>query len=469
MDCRLGFGGLNHYYSEIAMSTAVNILVLGAGESGLGAAMLARKKGLSCLVSDSKPISVESKNTLLERGAEFEEQSHRRALSLQADVVVKSPGIPNESPLVQELLNKGLPVISEIEFAARFTSAKLTGITGTNGKTTTTNLVHHLYKRAGLNVGMGGNVGVSFARLLAEEVHPKDHYVLEVSSFQLDNTPTTRFHTAIVLNITPDHLDRYQYRFEGYADAKIKLLANQQANDHYIFCADDAGTTDALLRNKHLLHGQAHPFGFQHQPGFSAWTDSTNMYIKDKHLTLDMLISDLALPGQHNVYNSMAAAIAARVQEIKKEDIREALSDFQNIEHRMEYVLKIKGMDFINDSKATNINAAWYALDCYDGPVIWIVGGVDKGNDYEALKDLVQQKVKAVICLGTENDKIRSAFQGVVPEWLETQSMEEAVRAAYYLGKAGDTVLLSPACASFDLFENYEDRGRQFKSAVRNL
>lgn len=451
------------------MNKTTHILVLGAGESGLGAALLARKQGYTCLVSDSNPISIERKRTLLDCGAEFEEGRHSRALSMRPDLVVKSPGIPNESALVQELLKKGVPVVSEIEFASHFTSAKLTGITGTNGKTTTTNLVYHLYKKAGLNVGMGGNVGVSFARLLAEELEPKDHYVLEVSSFQLDNTPTARFHTAILLNITPDHLDRYQYRFDLYADAKMKLLFNQQENDHFIFCADDAGATEAITRNQHLLKGQAHPFGIQHQPGFSAWTDSMNMYIKDKHLTLDMLISDLALPGQHNVYNSMAAAIAARVQEIKKEDIREALSDFQNIEHRMEFVLKVKGMDFINDSKATNINAAWYALDCYEGPLVWIVGGVDKGNDYEALKGLVQQKVKAIICLGKDNEKIRSAFQGLVPEWTETQSMEEAVRAAYYLGRAGDTVLLSPACASFDLFENYEDRGRQFKSAVRNL
>jgi len=451
------------------MSGTINILVLGAGESGVGAAMLARKMGFSCLVSDSKAISNESKEVLRTWGAELEELGHVRAPGILPDAVVKSPGISNESFLVQEFLKKGIPVISEIEFAARFTSAKLTGITGTNGKTTTTNLVYHLYKRAGLNVAMGGNVGVSFARLLAEESQPKDHYVLEVSSFQLDNTPTTRFHTAVLLNITPDHLDRYNYQFNLYADAKIKLLANQQKEDHYIFCADDAGNLEALARNNHLLNGQAHPFGIHYQPGFSAWTESKNMYIKDKHLTLDMLISDLALPGQHNVYNSMAAAIAARVQEIGKEEIREALSDFQNIEHRMEFVLKIKGMDFINDSKATNINAAWYALDCYDSPIVWIVGGVDKGNDYEALKELVQQKVKAIICLGKDNDKIRSAFQGLVPEWRETRSMDEAVRAAYSLGKSGDTVLLSPACASFDLFENYEDRGRQFKSAVRNL
>jgi UDP-N-acetylmuramoylalanine--D-glutamate ligase len=451
------------------MKGSVNILVLGAGESGLGAAMLARKKGFSCLVSDSKAINPESKTLLQNWGAELEELGHERAKGVLPDLIVKSPGIPNETPLVQEFLKKGIPLISEIEFAARFTTAKLTAITGTNGKTTTTNLVYHLYQKAGLNVGMGGNVGVSFARLLAEETAPKNHYVLEVSSFQLDNTPTTRFHTAIILNITPDHLDRYHYRFDLYADAKIKLLANQRADDHYIFCADDLGTIDALARNKHLVHGQAHPFGIHYQPGFSAWTESKYMYIKDKHLTLDMLISDLALPGQHNVYNSMAAAIAARVQEIKKEEIREALSDFQNIEHRMEFVLKIKGMDFVNDSKATNINAAWYALDCFDEPLIWIVGGVDKGNDYEALKDLVQQKVKAIICLGKDNDKIRAAFKGLVPEWMETQSMEEAVRGAYYLGKSGDTVLLSPACASFDLFENYEDRGRQFKSAVRNL
>lgn len=451
------------------MSKNPNILVLGAGESGLGAAMLARKKGFSCLVSDSKAVPNQSIDLLHNCGAELEELGHVHAQSSRPEVVVKSPGIPNESPLVQEFLKKGVPVVSEIEFAAGFSSAKLTGITGTNGKTTTTNLVYHLYKRAGLNVSMGGNVGVSFARLLAEETEPRDHYVLEVSSFQLDNTPTTRFHTGIVLNITPDHLDRYHYQFDLYADAKIKLLANQQPEDHYIFCAEDPGNLEALERNKHLLKGQPHPFGIHYQPGFSAWTESKYMYIKDKHLTLDMLISDLALPGQHNVYNSMAAAIAARVQEIGKEEIREALSDFQNIEHRMEFVLKIKGMDFINDSKATNINAAWYALDCYDGPLIWIVGGVDKGNDYEALKELVQQKVKAIICLGKDNDKIRSAFQGLVPEWMETQSMDEAVRAAYYLGKSGDTVLLSPACASFDLFENYEDRGRQFKSAVRNL
>ncbi|MDA0929843.1 MAG: UDP-N-acetylmuramoyl-L-alanine--D-glutamate ligase [Bacteroidetes bacterium] len=451
------------------MSSAVNILVLGAGESGMGAAFLARKKGLTCLVSDAKSIGNAEQIQLLEWGAQVEEKGHSLAADLLPDAVVKSPGIPNESPIVQSFLRKGVPVISEIEFAGRYTKAKLTGITGTNGKTTTTHLVHHIYSHAGLNVAMGGNVGTSFARLVAEESKPVDHYVLEVSSFQLDNTPTTRFHTAILLNITPDHLDRYQYNFERYADAKINLLTNQTAEDFYIFCAEDQGALDALKRNQHKLEGQPLSFGIQHQPGLAAWTDSTNMYIKDNHLTLDMLISDLALPGKHNLYNSMAAGIAARVQEIKKEEIREALSDFQNIEHRMEFVLKIKGMDFINDSKATNINAAWYALDCYDGPLIWIVGGVDKGNDYSALRDLVQSKVKAIICLGKDNEKIRSAFHGLVPEWMETQSMEEAVKGAYYLGKAGDTVLLSPACASFDLFDNYEDRGRKFKTAVRNL
>ncbi len=441
------------------------LVVLGAAESGVGAAVLAKKKGIPVFVSDKGSIKPEYKAMLEKYGIEWEEGAHSEERILTATEVVKSPGIPDKAPLVKKLREQGVPVISEIEFAGRYTNARMIGITGTNGKTTTTLLTYHILQKAGVNVGLAGNVGKSFAFQVAEEDH--DVYVLELSSFQLDGIRDFKCDIAILTNITPDHLDRYEYELENYVRSKFQITRNQTEQDCFIYCTDDPITTDHLkfIQGK----GQLLPFSIKSRLHEGAWLEEQTLTIHTHQHTFNMLIHELALQGKHNLYNSMAAGIAARVMDIRNEVIRESLSDFRNVEHRLEVVSSVHGIEFINDSKATNVNSTWYALESMTRPVVLVLGGVDKGNDYSTLVDLAKEKVKAIVCLGVDNRKIIKAFKDVVPEIVETRTAEEAVQASYRLGKKGDVVLLSPACASFDLFENYEDRGRQFKKAVRAL
>jgi len=441
------------------------MVILGAAESGVGSAVLATKLGYKVFVSDAGKINDKYRKELTENNIEFEEGAHSESRILSADEVVKSPGIPDKAPLIKALRAKGVPVISEIEFAGRHTNAKKICITGTNGKTTTTLLTHHILQKAGLNVGLGGNVGRSFARQVAEEQF--DYYVLELSSFQLDGCYDFKADIGILTNITPDHLDRYEYKLENYVNSKFRILNNQSANDTFIYCADDPITMEAMQGRD--LPMQSFPFSIKKKEGMSAWLENEKLFILTHNQLFDMSIHDLALQGKHNLYNSMAAGIASRVLEIRKEVVRESFSDFENIEHRLEFVNSVHGIDFINDSKATNVNSTWYALESMEKPVIWIAGGVDKGNDYTMLHELVNGRVRALVCLGTDNVKIIDAFRELIPVIVEATTAEEAVQAAYRLGKKGDAVLLSPACASFDLFENYEDRGRKFKQAVRAL
>lgn len=443
-----------------------NIVIVGAAESGVGAALLAKAKGYEVFVSDFGIIKESFKADLIQHGILFEEGGHTMEKVLSCGLMIKSPGVKETSPVVKDFLAKGKKVISEIEFAAQFTKAKLIGITGTNGKSTTTMLVYHILKKAGYNVGLGGNIGKSFARLVLE--NDFDYYVLELSSFQLDGMYETKLHISILLNITPDHLDRYNYDLNQYVLSKMNVLKNQDQSDYFIYNSDDL-LIDSALKN---YHGdvQKIPFSLNpiaEKPSASIKDESIHFNLSNTSFT--MSIHDLALQGKHNAYNSMAAGVAARVLEIRKEIIRESLSDFVNIEHRLETVTKVHGIEFINDSKATNVNSTWYALESMNSPVVWIVGGQDKGNDYEMLTALVKDKVKAIVCLGVDNSKIITAFKGIVDQIEESGSAEEAVKKAYRLAKKGDIVLLSPACASFDLFENYEDRGHQFKQAVRSL
>lgn len=441
------------------------LVILGAAESGVGAAMLARKQGYDVFVSDQGSIKEKYRQELITHDLPFEEKQHTPALIMNASEVVKSPGIPDSAPLIRALNDKGVPVISEIEFAARYTRARLIGITGTNGKTTTTMLTYHILKKAGLNVGLGGNVGKSFAQLVAENAH--DHYVLELSSFQLDGMFRTRINIAILTNITPDHLDRYPDGMKGYVNSKFRITQNQTPEDAFIYCADDEETVRSL--SGRTLAARVFPFSIKKKLQTGAYTEANQLHININQNTFTMFLEELALQGKHNLYNSMAAGIAAKLVEIRNPLIRESLSDFQNVEHRLEFVARVHGIDFINDSKATNVNSTWYALESMQRPVVWVVGGVDKGNDYSMLTDLVKEKVKAIVCLGKDNKKIRKAFSGIVEQIVETGSAKEAVLRSYALAKKGDIVLLSPCCASFDLFENYEDRGVQFKSAVREL
>lgn len=440
------------------------IAILGGGESGVGAAILAKKKGFEVFVSDKGIIKEKYKKVLINIGVEWEEKKHSEERILTARTVVKSPGIPETAPLIMQLKEQGVEVISEIEFAGRYTKAKFVGITGSNGKTTTTMLTYHMLTKAGLNVGLAGNVGESLAKQVADD--DKDIYVLELSSFQLDGMFDFKVDIAILLNITPDHLDRYNYKFENYAASKFRILQNQDEECHFIYCEDDEVIINYL--REHKIKAQKHPFSIKKITSNGAYIENEKLII-NLNKSIEMTLQSLALQGKHNLYNSMASGIAGRVLELKKEIIRESLSDFQNVEHRLEFVAKIHGIDFINDSKATNVNSTWYALETFQHPVIWIVGGVDKGNDYEMLKELVGEKVKAIVCLGKDNAKIHEAFEDIIEEIVDASSAEEAVRLAYKLGKSGDTVLLSPACASFDLFENYEDRGQQFKSSVKRL
>ncbi len=441
------------------------IVILGAAESGAGAAVLAQKHGFDVFVSDSGTIKDKYREMLTSRNIPFEEGKHTLDLILNADEVIKSPVIPEKNPMIVALHERNIPVISEIEFAGRFTSGYKICVTGSNGKTTTTNLIFHMMKKAGLNVAMTGNVGSSFALAVAEGGY--DYYVIELSSFQLDGMYDFRAEMAILMNITPDHLDRYNYEMQNYVDSKMRVIRNQNSDDVFIWCADDPVTLREV--EKRTISSRSLPFSIDRCEGMAACVENDNIILDITQKSSLMTIHDLALKGRHNTYNSMAAAIAGKVLNIRKETIRESLTDFQGVEHRLESVIMVAGINFINDSKATNVNSTWYALECMKSEVIWIAGGIDKGNDYSELSAVVKEKVKAIVCLGKDNHKIIEAFGGMVPTIVETTSMEEAVRSAYYLAHKGDTVLLSPACASFDLFNNYEDRGRQFKLAVRNL
>jgi UDP-N-acetylmuramoylalanine--D-glutamate ligase len=442
------------------------IVILGGGESGYGAAILAQKQGYDVFLSDKGLLKDKYKTLLMEKNIPFEEGQHTESLILNADEIVKSPGIPEKAPLIQELIAQGTPILSEIEFAGRYTNAKKICITGSNGKTTTTLLTYHILKSAGLNVGLAGNVGKSFALQVAENNF--DLYVLEISSFQLDNMYDFRADIAILTNITPDHLDRYNYDFQQYVNSKFRIIQNQTSEDAFIYSLDDPATTKELANR--TIAAQQYPFTItEKQLPQGAFTHQDSFTLLIKNNPLIMKITELALQGKHNLSNSMAAGMASRILDLRKEIVRESLENFENIEHRLEFVARVHGITFINDSKATNVNSAWYALESMDKPVIWVAGGTDKGNDYNELMELVKMKVKAIICLTKDSSKIRAAFAGVVDTIIDTDSAEQAVRVAYDLGKDGDSVLLSPACASFDLFENYEDRGRQFKAAVKSL
>jgi UDP-N-acetylmuramoylalanine--D-glutamate ligase len=443
----------------------MRLVVLGGGESGVGTAILGKQKGYDVFVSDFGKIKESYKEVLIKNGIEWEDEKHTEALILNADVVMKSPGIPEKAPIVKKLVEKGIPVISEIEFAAPFTKAVTIGITGSNGKTTTTMLTYHLLQSAGLNVGLAGNIGKSFAEQVAEDKY--DSYVLELSSFQLDGIIDYKPHIAIITNISPDHLDRYDYKYENYIDSKFRITMNQTEEDYLIYDADDEAISEWLQKNK--TRAKLIPFSLTKTFEEGAFIKNNTMEVTINQEEFKMETESIALEGKHNLKNAMAATSVAKLMQIRKATIRESLSNFQGVEHRLEKVLKIQNVQYINDSKATNVNATFFALDSMNTPTVWIVGGVDKGNDYNELMALVREKVKAIVCLGVDNRKIIDAFGNVVDMMIEVQSMREAVIMAQRLTEKGDTVLLSPACASFDLFENYEDRGRQFKEAVQNL
>jgi len=441
------------------------LVILGAGESGVGSAILGIKQDFTVFLSDLGIIKEKYKKVLTERKIEFEEGIHSEGKIMQADLVVKSPGIPENAPLVQKLKQKEIPVISEIEFAGKYNRSKTICITGSNGKTTTAKLTHYILKQAGLNAGLAGNVGQSFAWQVAEDAF--DYHVLEISSFQLDGMFDFKADVSVLLNITPDHLDRYNHNMSDYIDSKFRIIQNQHESDIFIYGADDTVIQQELKKRKIIPN--AIPFSLEKPASPGAGIDGEKMIINFNQNQFSMSILDLSLQGKHNTYNSMAAGIASMVFEIRNEQLRESLADFKGVEHRLEHFLKVHGIEFVNDSKATNVNSTWYALESVNKPIVWIAGGIDKGNDYTMLKNLVNEKVKAIVCLGKDNSKLHQAFDDVVSSIVDTSSMDEAVKAAYYLARNGDTVLLSPACASFDLFENYEDRGMQFKNVVRNL
>ena len=443
------------------------MVILGGAESGVGAAVLAKVKGFDVFLSDNGSIKEEYIKTLREWDIPFEQGGHTESLILNADEVVKSPGIPSAAPMVRKLCEKGTHIISEIEFAARYDSAKKVCITGSNGKTTTTSIIYYLLQNAGLNVGLGGNIGKSYAMQVATEKH--DYYVLEISSFQLDNCYDFRPDIAIITNITPDHLDRYDYNFENYIRAKFRITQNLRPEDCFIFDSDDAITIDHL--NKIVLQAKMLPFTQKTEVAQGAFLKDDKIVLRYEQSESEIYLKELALGGKHNIYNSMAAALAAKAAGIDNEVIRNSLKTFKAVEHRLEPVLSVGGVLYINDSKATNVDAAWYALECQSKPVVWIVGGKDKGNDYSVLTELVKEKVKAIVCMGVDNTKIHAAFEQIVgsDRIVDTLSAEEAVKASAAFAEQGDVVLLSPCCASFDLFANYEDRGEKFKEAVRRL
>lgn len=441
------------------------LVILGGGESGVGTAILGKKMGYEVFVSDGGKIKDKYKNVLEQLDVDWEEERHTEAKILLADVVMKSPGIPDSVSLVIKLREMDIPVISEIEFASKYTEATIIGITGSNGKTTTTMLVYHLLKNGGLNVGMAGNIGDSFAKMVAEQDF--DYYVLEISSFQLDGIVDFKPHIAIITNISPDHLDRYDYKFENYIASKFKIVQNQTAEDYLIYDADDEVILDYM--EQHKIPSKLIPFSLEKEFTEGAYMKNNKIQITTQNNTMEMEQDTLALEGKHNLKNTMAASTAAKLVQIRKQTIRESVQNFQGAAHRLEKVLKIHHVQYINDSKATNVNATYYALDSMKTPTVWIVGGLDKGNDYRSLMPMVREKVKAIVCLGLDNSKIKDAFGNAVDLMVETFSMEEAIKVAYKIAERGDTVLLSPACASFDLFKNYEDRGDQFKEAVKNL
>ena len=441
------------------------LVILGGGESGVGAAILGKQKGYEVFVSDSGSIAKKYKKVLLHHEINFEEHQHSEPIVLNADLVVKSPGIPNNVAIVKDLTSKKVSVISEIEFASYYTKATIIGVTGSNGKTTTSLITNHLLKAANINVGIAGNIGNSFAQQVSEQNF--DSFVIELSSFQLDGIINFRPHIAIITNITPDHLDRYDYDFNNYVASKFRITKNQTKNDFLIYDADDR-TINKWIKN-HKIKAQLIPFSIQKEVNNGAFLKEDTIVIKLNKEEFSMSISNLKLQGKHNVKNTMAGALASQLLNVRSQSIKDSLANFEGAEHRLENVQKVNGVQFINDSKATNVNATFYALECMEQSTVWIVGGVDKGNDYEDLLPLVREKVKAIVCLGEDNEKLKAIFYNVVDMMIETAGAEEAVKVAYKLSQPGDTVLLSPACASFDLFENYEDRGRQFKSAVRSL
>lgn len=443
---------------------AKRIVILGAGESGAGAAVLAKKQGFDTFVSDMSLIKDSYKTMLNERGIEWEEGKHTESLILNADEVIKSPGIPNDAPMILKLKEQGTPVISEIEFAGRYTNAKMICITGSNGKTTTTSLIYHIFKKAGLNVGLAGNIGQSLAYQVAE--YNFDYYVIELSSFQLDNMYKFHANIAVLMNITPDHLDRYDHKMQNYVDAKFRIIQNQTPDDAFIFWNDDPIIQREL--HKYGIHGHYYPFAERKEDEAAAYVEKDKVCFT-KPIAFNMEQEELALTGTHNLFNSMAAGISANLAGIRKECIREALGDFKGVEHRLEKVCRVKGVDYINDSKATNVNSCWYALQSMKTKTILILGGKDKGNDYNEIADLVKEKCAGLIYMGLHNEKLHDFFDKYGLPVADVQSMKDAVDAAYRMAQKGETVLLSPCCASFDLFKSYEDRGEQFKECVRNL
>jgi len=444
----------------------MKLVILGGGESGTGAAVLGKQKGWEVFLSDKSSLKEVYKKELDAKGIRWEEGQHTESEILSADCIIKSPGIPHKVPIVQQAKAKGIEIISEIEFASRYTDAKIIAITGSNGKTTTTTLVYHLLKEAGLSVAVGGNIGYSFARLVAQE--PKEYYVLEISSFQLDDITSFHPHIALLLNITPDHLDRYNYEFQNYIDAKMRITEFQQAADFLIYDADDPVTAQEI--GKGQVKAQLLPFSLEKTFGRGAWSlDEKNMYVNVNQNIFEMSTKDLTIKGKHNLKNAMGATMVAKLLNVRNENIRNSLMTFQGVPHRLEFVREVEGVRYINDSKATNVNSVYYALDSMEEGLVWIVGGQDKGNDYTPLIPYVSKKVKAIVCLGLDNQKIIQTFQSIVPTIIETHSMEDAVQVGRGLSQEGDTVLLSPACASFDLFQSYEDRGNQFKHYVNML
>ena len=441
------------------------LVILGGGESGVGTAMLGKQKGFDVFVSDKGNIAERYKKVLLHNSIDFEENQHTENKIFTADVVMKSPGIPDKVKLIQELKKKEIKVISEIEFASQFTEANIIGITGSNGKTTTTMLVGYVLKKAGLNVAVGGNIGDSFAQLVAEENHKE--YVLELSSFQLDGIENFKPHIAIITNISPDHLDRYDYNYDKYIDSKFRITKNQTKDDFLIYDADDEAISNWLNKNK--VNAKKIPFSIEKELDYGVFLREDKIIMSLNKEEVLMKVSELALKGKHNTKNAMATSLAAKLLQVRKETIAESLLDFEGVEHRLENVQRVNGVQFINDSKATNVNAVFYALECMETPTVWIVGGVDKGNDYNDLLPLVREKVKAIVCLGLDNQKIKETFGNVVDILVETAGAEEAVKVANKIAERGDAVLLSPACASFDLFDSYEDRGNKFKEAVKNV
>lgn len=462
MDC--GHSVSYHFNRDIEDQVMKRLVILGGGESGVGTALLAKAKGYDVFVSDKGKIKEKYRDVLLNNEIEFEDEQHTESKILNADIVMKSPGIPDKVTLVKQIRGAGIRVVSEIEFASNYTNATLVAITGSNGKTTTATLTHHLLKQE-LDVGLAGNIGDSFAKQILEKDH--DNYVLEVSSFQLDDIHDFKPKIAVLTNITPDHLDRYDYKFENYIASKFRIVENQTKDDYFIYDADDEVITDWL--QNHQVQSKKLPFSLTREIEEGACYKDKNIIITIDNNKIIMPTENIALEGKHNVKNAMAASTVAHLLKIRKQTIRESLENFQGVEHRLEQVLKINKVQYINDSKATNVNATYFALESMDAPTVWIVGGVDKGNDYKELFQFVNEKVKAIICLGVDNKKLIEAFGNMVDVIVETQYMSEAVKIAYKVAEAGDNVLLSPACASFDLFENYEDRGRQFKDAVRNL